>query len=63
MISEKILGYHSAQRYVVRQTVITAQSVFRREHPEVEVTITELKNWFVIEKYTPILAAPRLVVN
>ena len=63
MIDLKILSYHSAQRYAVRQTVISAQRVLQQEHPEVKVTITELKDWFTIEKYTPILAAPSLVVN
>jgi hypothetical protein len=63
MIDLKILSYHSAQRYAVRQTVISAQRVLFKEYPEVKVMITELKDWFTIEKYTSILAAPSLVVN
>ena len=63
MIEINILSYHSAQRYALRQTVISAQRLLQTEHPEVLVSITELKNWYTIEKYTPILAAPSLVVN
>jgi hypothetical protein len=63
MIDLKILSYHSAQRYALCQTVISARRAFNQEYPQIEVSITELKDWFTIEKYTPILSAPSLVVN
>ncbi len=63
MIELKILSYHSAQRYAVRQTVMAAQRVLRNEHPELKINITELKDWVHIEEYTPVLSAPSLVVN
>jgi hypothetical protein len=63
MIDLKILSYHSAQRYAVRQTVIAAQRTLRNEHPDLEISITELKDWARIEQYTPVLSAPSLVVN
>jgi hypothetical protein len=63
MIELKILSYHSAQRYAVRQTVVAAQRVLRNEHPELKINITELKDWVHIEEYTPVLSAPSLVVN
>ncbi|NJD57948.1 MAG: hypothetical protein C3F13_16905 [Anaerolineales bacterium] len=63
MIEIKILSYHSAQRYAVRQTVLSAQRIIHDEHPDVNINIMELKDWFTIEQYTPILAAPSLVVN
>ncbi len=63
MIEIKILSYHSAQRYAVRQTVISAQRILRNEFPDLSVVITELKDWQHIELYTPILAAPSLVIN
>ena len=63
MIDLKILSYHSAQRYAVRQTVVAAQRTLRNEHPDLEITITELKDWARIEQYTTVLSAPSLVVN
>jgi hypothetical protein len=63
MIELKILSCHPAQRYAVRQTVVAALRQLRKEYPELEVAITELKGWCKIEKYTPILCAPSLVVN
>jgi hypothetical protein len=63
MIDLKILSYHSAQRYAVRQTVIAAQRVLRNEYPELKLIITELKDWIHIEEYTTVLSAPSLVVN
>ncbi len=63
MIDLKILSYHSAQRYAVRQSVVAAQRTLRNEHPDLEISITELKDWARIEQYTPVLSAPSLVVN
>ena len=63
MIALKILGYHSAQRYAVRQTVVAAQRILQNDHPELTMVITELKGWVDIEKYTPVLSAPSLVIN
>ncbi len=63
MIELKILSYHSAQRYAVRQTVVAAQWMISIEHPDVKISITELKDWDHIEQYTPVLSAPSLVVN
>jgi hypothetical protein len=63
MMEVKILGYHSAQRYAVRQTVVAAQRIFHSEHPNLKFVITEVKDWEHIEQYTPVLSAPSLVVN
>jgi hypothetical protein len=63
MIDLKILSYHSAQRYAVRQTVLSAQRMLRVDHPDLSIGITELKGWQDIERYTTILAAPSLVIN
>jgi hypothetical protein len=63
MIELKILSYHSAQRFAVRQTVAAAQRMISIEHPDVKISITELKDWVNIEQYTPVLSAPSLVVN
>ncbi len=63
MIDVKILGYHSAQRYAVKQTVVAAQRDLKNEYPELNMAITEVKDWANIEKYTYVLSAPSLVVN
>ncbi len=63
MIDLKILSYHSAQRYAVRQTVVAAQRILQNEYPGLKIVITELKDWVHIEQYTPVLSAPSLVVN
>ncbi len=63
MISVKILGYHSAQRYAIRQSLVAVGRALREEHPEIELSISELKTWMEIEQYTPVLSAPSLVVN
>lgn len=63
MIELKILGYHSAQRYAIRQTVMAARRDLQNEYPELKIVITELKDWVHIEQYTPVLSAPSLVVN
>jgi len=63
MIDIKILSYHSAQRYAVRQTVVAAFKTMQEEQPGLEIRIKELKDWYTIEQYTPVLSAPSLVVN
>jgi hypothetical protein len=62
-IEVKMLGYHRAQRYAVRQTVMVALRALRMEYPQPQAGITELKDWKHIEQYTSVLPAPRLVVN
>ena len=63
MIDLKILSYHSAQRYAVRQTVVAAHRVLQNKYPGLKIVITELKDWVHIEQFTPVLSAPSLVVN
>jgi hypothetical protein len=63
MIDVKILGYHSAQRYAVRQTVVAAQRDLKTEYPDQQFMISELKDWTHIEQYTYVLSAPSLVNN
>jgi len=63
MIDVKILGYHSAQRYAVRQTVVAAQRDLTTEYPDQQFMLSELKDWTHIEQYTDVLMAPSLVVN
>jgi Thioredoxin domain len=63
MIEVKILGYHAAQRYALRQTLVAGKRVLQEEFPDLQLSIAELKDWMHIEQYTPVLSAPSLVVN
>jgi hypothetical protein len=63
MIEVKILSCRAAQRYAVRQRVVAAKRDLQNEYPNMGIQVTELKDWGSIEPYTPILAAPSLVVN
>jgi len=63
MIEVKILGYHSAQRYAIRQKLVAVQRLFHGETPGLRLSISELRSWVEIEPYTPVLSAPSLVVN
>jgi len=63
MMVVKILGYHSAQRYAVRQTLQAVQRILQSEYPDLKLVIKEVKDWEHIEQYTPVLSAPSLVVN
>lgn len=63
MIDVKILSYHSAQRYALRQMLVAAKRDLSIDYPEVKINISELKDWIHIEQYTPVLSAPSLVVN
>jgi hypothetical protein len=35
----------------------------QKDYPGLKLSITELKDWFTIEAYTPVLSAASLVVN
>jgi hypothetical protein len=59
----KILSYHSAQRYAIRQTLWAALNVLKNEDPEIRWEISEVKDWAGIERYTPVLSAPSIVIN
>ncbi|RPI33431.1 MAG: thioredoxin family protein [Chloroflexota bacterium] len=63
MIAIKILGNKTYLRYSVRRVVLAACEVLRREHPELEFCITEVKESQKIFAYTPVLVSPALVIN
>jgi hypothetical protein len=63
MLRIKILSYHSAQRYAIRQTLWAALNVLKNNKPEVRWEISEVKDWVGIERYTPVLSAPSIVIN
>jgi hypothetical protein len=63
IISVKILGTKSRQRYVIRRLVTAASQSLRDENPGLEVSITEIDDRERIEAYTYVLVAPGLVIN
>ena len=62
-ITVKILSNKSHMRYSVRRLVVVASTVLRKEYPDLEVDIQELKTEEEIFKYTYVLMAPGLVIN
>ncbi len=63
MITIKILSYKSPQRYAVKQTLKAVQHELRKTLPDLELVIEEVKELAEIEKYTPVVILPSLVVN
>ena len=63
MIDIKILGYHSAQRFSVRQIVVAVQRDLLNEYPDLKMTNTEVLDWVQIKQYPSVISAPRLLVN
>ena len=63
MIYIKILSYKSPQRYAVKQTLRAAQNMMRKSYPDLEITVEEIKTLEEMEKYTPVMILPSLVVN
>jgi len=63
MINVKILGTKTCQRYSVRRLVEAAQRTLLAEYPDLEVSITEIREMEEISKYTPVMVAPGLIIN
>ncbi len=63
MITVKILSYKSPQRYAVKQTLKAAERELRKTLPDLELVIEEAKTLAEMEKYTPVVILPSLVVN
>jgi hypothetical protein len=63
MLTVKILGTKTRQRYAVRRLVIVAQAALRAEYPDLDVEVIEVRELDEIGKYTPVMIAPGLVIN
>jgi hypothetical protein len=63
MVEVKILSYKSPQRFAVKRTLLAAQNELRKSHPQLELTISEVKMLPEIEAYTAAVILPSLVVN
>jgi hypothetical protein len=59
----KILSYKSPQRYAVRKTITAAHSELRKEYPDLEIHLSEIKDVTKMLKYTQVLILPSLMVN
>ncbi len=59
----KILSYKSPQRYAVKKTITAAQSELRKEYPDLEIHLSEIKDVPEMLKYTQVLILPTLMVN
>ena len=63
MINIKILSFKSPQRYALKQTLHAARNALRKTHPELDISITEVKNLAEMEEYTNVVIYPSLVIN
>jgi hypothetical protein len=63
LIHVKILSYKSPQRYAVKQTLKAAEHELRKTLPDLELAIEEVKELAEMEKFTPVVILPSLVVN
>jgi hypothetical protein len=62
-IEVKILSYKTPQRYAVRRAVIAAQGVMSQDYPDLLVKIAEVRERSEMEKITPVVLYPSLMVN
>ncbi len=63
MINIKILSYKSPQRYAVKRTLLAARNALRKSQPDLNISITEVKNLAEMEEYTNVVIYPSLVIN
>lgn len=59
----KILGLKAQQRYIVRCVVESVLARVQKDYPYCRVVIEEVKDWETIQRYTPVMIAPALVLN
>jgi len=62
-IGVKILSNKTPQRYAVRRAVQAAQIALSQDYPDLVVEIGEVRERSGIEKVTPVIIYPSLVVN
>jgi hypothetical protein len=63
MLDVKILGYRTDQTFAIRRVVVAALDEVRKELPDIESVVTNVKDAQDILQYTQVLMAPGLVVN
>ena len=62
-IKVQILGHKTPQRYAVRRAVLAAQAALIDEYPDLVMEIDEEQERSEIEKFTPVVIYPSLVVD
>jgi hypothetical protein len=63
MLHIKILCYKNPQRYAVKQIIKIACNELGKTLPGLEINVEEVKELAEMEKYTPMVILPGLVVN
>jgi len=63
VITVKILSLGDPERYAVRRMVAAAQQELQSQNPQLQMTITEVKNAGQIGRYASFLVMPTLVIN
>lgn len=63
LITVKILSYKRPQRYAVKQTLKAAEHELCKTLPGVKINLEEVKELAEMEKFTPVVILPSLVVN
>jgi len=62
-IAVKILGSKRSQRYAVWRAVTQAKAAFEKDHPDLQLDLTQVTTSDEILKYTPVFAYPSLMVG
>jgi disulfide oxidoreductase YuzD len=62
-IRAKVLSYKTPQRYAVRRVYLAAQMTLSQNYPDLSIEVEEVRERSEIEKITPVVIYPSLVVN
>ena len=63
MIRVKILSYKTPQRYAVKRTLLAAEDELQSIYPNIEISVTEVKELSEMEKYTAVVILPSLLID
>lgn len=61
-IPVKILGNKRAQRYVIWRAVQGAETILKKEFPDLSLDIQKVSSIEEMQKYTPVFAFPSLMI-
>jgi hypothetical protein len=63
VVNVKILSLGDPERYAVRRMVVAAQQELASRYPDLQVTISEIKDAGEIGRYAAVLVLPTLVID